>query len=116
MTESTHLGSIVGTTGGTEEESKVRIDKARVAFKPLKKVWNAREISRRVKMRIFNSNVKAVLFYGPETWYNHLTRQENIVLHKQVPIQNHQNLVAQTHQQPGILAADKPAPSCYADS
>ena len=34
----------------------------------LKKVWTSKEISTETKMRIFNSNVKSVLFYGCETW------------------------------------------------
>ena len=36
----------------------------------LKKVWNSRVISRKTKLRIFNSNVKSVLLYGSETWRN----------------------------------------------
>ena len=34
----------------------------------LKKVWTSKEVSTETKMRIFNSNVKSVLFYGCETW------------------------------------------------
>ena len=34
----------------------------------LKKVRTSKEISTETKMRIFNSNVKSVLFYGCETW------------------------------------------------
>ena len=47
---------------------KVRINKARVAFNMLRKVWSSHVISRRTKFRIFNTNVKAVLLYGSETW------------------------------------------------
>ena len=68
VTEFTYLGSVVDTSGGTDRDITVRIGKARTAFNMLKKVWNAREISKSTKIRIFNSNVKSVLFYGAETW------------------------------------------------
>ena len=44
----------------------MRIGKARAAFNMLKNIWNASEISKPTKIRIFNSNVKHVLFYGAE--------------------------------------------------
>ena len=61
----TYLGSTINKTGGTEEDVKARIQKARVAFIMLRKIWRAKRM--RV-MRLFNSNVKAVLLYGAETW------------------------------------------------
>ena len=64
----TYLGSIVSTDGGTDEDIKARIGKARVAFNLLKKVWKARDITTSTKLRIFNSNVKSALLYGSETW------------------------------------------------
>jgi len=63
-----YLGSTVGVKGGTDEDIRVRINKARMVFNLLKKVWSSRVISRRTKLRIFNSNVKSVLLYGSETW------------------------------------------------
>ena len=66
--EFTYLGSKVNITGGSESDIKTRISKARTAFNLLKKVWKAREISKSTKIKIFNSNVKAVLLYGSETW------------------------------------------------
>ncbi|KAK2140144.1 hypothetical protein NP493_5959g00012 [Ridgeia piscesae] len=32
------------------------------------KIWSAKQIKTNTKLRIFNSNVKAVLLYGTETW------------------------------------------------
>ena len=32
------------------------------------KIWRAKQIKTNTKLRIFNSNVKAVLLYGSETW------------------------------------------------
>ena len=66
--EFTYLGSIVDSKGGTERDVKARIGKARTAFTLLAKIWKARNISLKTKLRIFNSNVKSVLLYGAETW------------------------------------------------
>ena len=63
-----YLGSIVATDGGTELDIKTRITKARVDFDKLKKVWCSRNISRKLKLRLFNSCVKSVLLYSSETW------------------------------------------------
>ena len=61
-----YLGSTVSVNGGTDEDIKVRINKARVVFNLLKKVWNSRVISGKTKLSIFNSNVKRFLSYGSE--------------------------------------------------
>jgi hypothetical protein len=66
--EFTYLGSIVNIERGTDADVKNRINKARVIFNILGKVWSAKNISRGTKMKIFNSNVKYVLLYGAETW------------------------------------------------
>ncbi|CAH8662821.1 unnamed protein product [Heterobilharzia americana] len=68
VTSFTYLGSTVSTTGGTDEDVKVRIGKARQAFISLKPVWRSSALSMRNKIRIFNTNVKSVLLYGSETW------------------------------------------------
>ena len=63
-----YLGSTITKQSGTDEDVTSRIGKARSAFITLKKMWTSKEISTETKMRIFNSNVKSVLFYGCETW------------------------------------------------
>ena len=63
-----YLGSVVSNTGGTNEDIKSRIGKARQAFIALKPIWNSTEISNKTKIRLFNTNVKSVLLYGSETW------------------------------------------------
>ena len=65
----TYLGSIIYMSGGTEEEDiKSRIQKARMAFLILKKIWKSKQIKLNTKLTLFNSNVKSVLFYCSETW------------------------------------------------
>ena len=55
----TYLGSKI-----TEEDTKARIQKARVAFLMLSKIWKSKLIKLKTKMRIFNSSVKSVLLYS----------------------------------------------------
>ena len=68
VTAFTYLGSLITTTGGTEEDVEARCRKAQVAFSMLRPIWRSKFISLWTKIRIFNSNVKSVLLYGSETW------------------------------------------------
>ena len=60
------LGSL--SQGITEADVKARIGKARAAFLQLKNIWKSNVLSLKNKIRIFNTNVKAVLPHGAETW------------------------------------------------
>jgi hypothetical protein len=53
---------------GAAEDIRARIRKANAAFIQLYPVWRAKEITTTIKLRIFTTNVKAVLLYGCETW------------------------------------------------
>ena len=64
----TYLGSIVSTTGGTDEDITARKKKAQQTYSILNPVWRSRALRTCTKIRIFNSIVKSVLLYGSETW------------------------------------------------
>lgn len=64
----TYLGNIVSMTGGTDEDVKARINRARQAFATLRPLWRSKNPNCGMKLRLFNSNVKPVLLYGTETW------------------------------------------------
>jgi hypothetical protein len=64
----TYLGSVVSTSGGTDEDIEARCRKAQHAFSILLPGWKARALSLRTKLRIFRSNVLSILLYGCETW------------------------------------------------
>ena len=66
--EFTYLGSIVSNKGGTDEDIQARIGKARQAFAMLRPIWRSTALTTKTKLRVFGSNVKAVLLYGSETW------------------------------------------------
>ena len=68
MEEFVYLVSKISKSGGTEEDIRARINKARYAFTVLRPIWKNSAISNTTKIRILSSNVKAVLFYGAETW------------------------------------------------
>ncbi|VDP26045.1 unnamed protein product [Schistosoma curassoni] len=63
----TYLGNIIDVQGGSDADVKARIGKARTAFLQLKNIWNSKQLSTSIKVRIFNTNVKKVLLYGAET-------------------------------------------------
>ena len=54
----TYIGSIINKTGGTEEDIKSRIGKARHVFVTLEPVWNSRNIIIKTKLNILSSKVK----------------------------------------------------------
>ena len=70
MDEFAYLGSIVSKKGGTDEDIMARIGKARQASAMLRPIWQSTALTTKTKpkLRVFSSNVKAVLLYGSETW------------------------------------------------
>jgi len=77
-----YLGSVVSVNGGTEEDVASRIKKANGIFVQLYPVWRNHNISKGVKIRIFNTNVKSVLLYACETCKttNQITRRLQIFI------------------------------------
>jgi len=84
VTQFTYLGSITDNTGGTEADIKARIRKAQAAFSALNKIWHSTTYSTQTKLHIFNTNVKAVLLYGCETWKNskYITTKLQVFINK----------------------------------
>jgi hypothetical protein len=66
VTQVTYLESIIDNAVGTEVDIMAGLRKAQIAFSALNKIWH----STQTKLRIFNTNVKAVLLYRCETWKN----------------------------------------------
>ena len=62
--EFAYLGAIVHKEGGGSKDIRNRLQKARGAFQKLWKVWAARKIGRRTKIRLLKSSVRPVLLYG----------------------------------------------------
>ena len=70
--------------GGKEEDVASRIKKANGVFVQLFPVWRDHNILKRVKIRIFNTNVKSVLLYACKTWKtgNQISRRKQIFVNK----------------------------------
>lgn len=66
--EFTYLGSKISVNGGSDEDVDARIKKARYVYIQLKSIWRSKQISLKLKLRLFESNVKSILLYGCETW------------------------------------------------
>jgi hypothetical protein len=79
-----YLGSVVPKTGGTEEYVSGGIKKANGVFVQLYPIWRNHNISKGVKIRIFNTNIKSVLLYACETWKttNQITRRLQTFVNK----------------------------------
>ena len=56
------------TNSCTDEDIQARIGKARQALAMLRPIWRSTALTTKTKLRVFGSNVKAVLLYGSETW------------------------------------------------
>ena len=61
----TYLGATVCKEGGSMEDLKNRLSKARSAFVRLKKIWRS---SIQTKLKLFRTLLVRVLLYGCETW------------------------------------------------
>ncbi|VDO77688.1 unnamed protein product [Schistosoma margrebowiei] len=89
----TYLRSIIDEQGGSDAYVKARIGTARATFLQLKNIWNSKQLPTNIKVRIFNTNVKAVLLYGAETWRTTTT----IIKHVQVFINSFLRKILNIH-------------------
>lgn len=63
-----YLGAVIADSGGTQDDVKNRINRARTAFAILNPVWKSSLLSNTIKIRIFRTNVLSVLLYASESW------------------------------------------------
>jgi hypothetical protein len=70
--------------GGIEEDVASRIKKANGVFVQLYPIWRNNNLSKGVKIRLFNTDVKSILLYACETWKttNQITRRLQIFTNK----------------------------------
>ncbi|VDO86338.1 unnamed protein product [Schistosoma margrebowiei] len=55
------VSSITDEQGGSDTDVKARIGKARTASLQLKNMWNSKQLSTDIKVKIFNTKIKTVL-------------------------------------------------------
>ncbi|CAI2738759.1 unnamed protein product, partial [Dicrocoelium dendriticum] len=63
----TYLGSCISNDGRIETDVSSRIAKARPTFLNLRHLWRQKEVSVRLKDRVYKTTMKTVLLYGSET-------------------------------------------------
>ena len=64
-----YLGSTIANNGDLRPEITRRRALAMSAMKSLARpLWNQRSVSRKTKMRVYNSTVLSILLYGAESW------------------------------------------------
>ncbi|VDP26622.1 unnamed protein product [Schistosoma curassoni] len=61
MKSFTYVSSMIGEHGESDTDVNARIGKERTVYLQLKNIWNSKQLSTNTKVRIFNTNVKAVL-------------------------------------------------------
>ncbi|CAH8503909.1 unnamed protein product [Schistosoma guineensis] len=73
-----HLRSIIDEQGELDADIMARISEAKAVFLQLNNIWNSKQLSTNIKVRIFNTNVEAVLLYIAETWRTATTIVKNV--------------------------------------
>ena len=63
-----YLGAYISKSGGTEEDIKARLGKARAAYSKLDKIWKNSQFTYKTKIKISKSYVISVLLYGCKCW------------------------------------------------
>ena len=63
-----YLGALLDKEGGANKDIQQILSKARQTFYRLQRIWNSSEISRKTKIQLFKTIVRAVLMYGCKTW------------------------------------------------
>ena len=79
-----YLGAYISKSGGTEEDIKARLGKARATYSKLDRIWKNSHFTYKTKIKIFKSNVISVLLYGCECWRMTKTDEKKLdaFLHK----------------------------------
>jgi hypothetical protein len=62
-----YLGDMIGAGGGAEESSRARVQCAWGKFRELSPLLTLREVSLKVKGRLYSTCVQCVMIYGSET-------------------------------------------------
>ena len=68
MDEFNYLGSIVTSNGNVDKEVASRIGKAIAAYGSMKHLWGRKDISTKLKVRLYKALIRPVLLYSCESW------------------------------------------------
>jgi hypothetical protein len=71
--EFVYLSSKMTADGDCQQEVATRVSKANQAFAMVKPIWRSTGLSIHTKLKIFKSNILAILLYGSECWKTSVT-------------------------------------------
>ena len=63
-----YLGDMIGSGGGAEDASGMRVKCAWGKFRELSPILTARRASLKLKGKVYRTCVQSVMVYGSETW------------------------------------------------
>lgn len=96
-----YLVKIIDEEGRSDADVNTRIGKSRPAFLELKKIWNSKQLLTKIKVSIFNTDVKTVSYIvesrNLQNYRNH--HQNGISIYKQFFAQDTQYPIVGYHQQ-----------------
>ena len=75
---SSHTWKLLSTTGSSDLDAEARRGKASLTFWAMDRLWKSKIISRATKVKILNSNVKAVLLHTSESWTITQTKYQQV--------------------------------------
>ncbi|VDO64666.1 unnamed protein product [Schistosoma curassoni] len=106
----TYMDSIIDERGGSDAEVRVRIGKAKTESLKLKNIWNSKQLSTNIQVKIFITNVKTVSSIvrsrNSESYHNHHQISTNI--YKQLSTQDTQCPLTGYYQQQPTMGENKP--------
>ena len=71
VTDFTYLGSNISVKNSVQKDISALINKARISYCSLRKIWKSNVYSLKTKALLFNRNVISVLLYGCQSWRFH---------------------------------------------
>ena len=68
VTSFKYLGSCFSSDGGVKEDVSMRVGEGMRTFGAMKRMWNGRSVSLRVKRELYERIVVPTVMYGSESW------------------------------------------------
>ena len=75
--EFVYLGGTISEDTSTDQDTKRRIGLACGVMQNLNAIWKAKDITRKTKVKVYESLVCSVLLYNSETWTLKKQRRKN---------------------------------------
>jgi len=71
-------GKCSKSRGGTEQDIEAKLGKARTVYRAVDKWWKSKVIGRATKVKMFSSNIKAILLYASWVMDHHTEKTDRL--------------------------------------